>query len=172
MAYMACWTGGSRSSTPIATELEGGARDVTGSYWCSIDEDGEDDQRYPCVIKKVGDKLMFAKLAGQERIRGHITLDDKEGFSFVGERYCPWGDCNQELHGKFKPVGRGGFKGMFREEAIVVHLVPAPANAFGGSEYGGDEYGDPFGYDGSSGGIGYGGGYRRHRIDIRGRRRP
>jgi hypothetical protein len=176
---MACWTGG--KAVPEIPVLEAGARDVTGSYWCSMgEEEGLDDERYPCVIKKVGAKLMLAKLAGQERLRGNIVLDDKDGFTFVGELYCPWGDCNQELHGKFKPVGRGGFKGSFREEGFVVRLTPAPANAFAGKGYGGDTYGgDPFDYNGTSfGGFGnnsYGGnlyGGPRRRLDIRRRRTP
>jgi hypothetical protein len=173
LTYVACWTG--QATTPVATDLEPAARDVTGSYWCSFADGEYDDERQPCMIKKVGDKLVLAKLAGQERIRGHIVLDDKDGFTFVGELYCPWGDCNHsELHGRFKPVGRGGFKGNFREEAMVVHLTPAPAGSFGGSTYGGDQYGgDPFDYDGTSyGGDGYGGYRLRHRIDLRGRRRP
>ena len=162
---LACWTGGSHA--PVVTQLESGARDISGSYWCTIDE----ETRSPCMIKKVGEKLVVAMLGGTARVRGQIMLDDKDGFTFAGEMYCPDEDCErQELHGKFKPIGRGGFKGSFREDAMVLHMAPAPANAFGGSEYGGDEYGDPFDV-GSYGGYGYGGS-RRYRIDIRGRRRP
>ncbi len=159
-------------TSPANASLDPGSRDVTGAYWCSIDEDGYDYPRYPCAIKKVGDKLVLAKLGGSQRFRGHIKLDDKDGFSFIGEVYCPDGDCNEELHGRFKPMGRGGFKGSFREETMVVHLVPAPADAFGGSEYAGDSYGgDPFAYGGQVyGGFGYGA--HKPRIDMRGRRRP
>ncbi|MEO8704870.1 MAG: hypothetical protein ABI867_32760, partial [Kofleriaceae bacterium] len=172
LAHMACWTGG-KATTDTAPVLEPGARDVSGSYWCSMgDDETAEDERFPCVIKKVGGKLMLAKLAGQERIRGNIVLDDKDGFTFIGEMYCPFGDCNQELHGKFKPVGRGGFKGSFREESFVVRLSPAPANAFAGKGYGGDAHGgDPFDYSGPGfGGSSYGGPVRPRRIDIR--RRP
>ncbi len=174
VGYMACWSGSVTEPTAPIASLEGGARDVTGSYWCSIDEEGYDQPRYACAIKQVDDKLVLAKLGGTERFRGLIKLDDKDGFTFVGEMFCPEDDeCDQELHGRFKPVGRGGFKGTFREESMVVHLVPAPANAFAGSEHGGDAYGDPFRYGGRGyghGGFGYGG--RVPRIDIRGRRRP
>ncbi|MBS1121878.1 MAG: hypothetical protein H6Q90_4106 [Deltaproteobacteria bacterium] len=171
LSYMACWSGNTGVTTTQTASLEPGSRDVTGSYWCSIDEEGYDYPRYACAIKKVGDTLVLAKLGGSQRFRGQIKLDDKEGFWFVGESYCPDGDCDQELHGRFKPVGRGGFKGTFREESMVLHLVPAPANAFGGSEYGGGTYGDPFSYGGQGyGGSSYGG--RRPRIDLRGGRRP
>jgi len=186
---MACWQGGKGSgSGSLTNELEPSARDLTGSYWCSIDSGGE-YPRYPCVIKKVGEGLVLAKLGGSERIRGQIKLDANAGFTFVGELYCPWGDCTETLHGRFKPAGKGGFRGTFREDSMVIHLVPAPANAWGGDEYGGDEYGgDLFGGvsyggiyggmaggvfgGGSYGGLGYGGTVHTNRIDSRGRRRP
>jgi hypothetical protein len=173
----ACWSGKGVERTPGPT-LEATTRDLTGPYWCSIDDAGFEYPRYPCVIKKVGDKLMLAKLGGSQRIRGNIVLDKHEGFTFVGELYCPWGDCTEEMRGRFRPSGKGGFKATLNgpldhtgdEGGMVVQLLPAPANAFGGNGYGGDGYGDPFGYGGATyGGAGYGGYYR---IDRRGRRRP
>ncbi len=169
LALVACWTATPPTPTTPSAPLESQTHDITGSYWCSIDEDGYEYPRYACMIKKTDDGLVLAKLAGSQRIRGQITLDSRDGFAFVGEMYCPDGDCQQELHGSFKPVGRGGFKGKFREETLIVHLTPAPANAFGGSAYGGDAYGDPFDLDGM-GGATYGN--RNYRIDSRGRRRP
>ncbi len=173
---VACWSGKTTETTTPGPSLEAGTRDVTGPYWCSIDDAGYEYPRYPCVIKKVGNKLMLAKLGGSQRIRGVITLDKGEGFTFVGELYCPWGDCTEEMRGRFRPLGKGGYKATLNgpldhhdEAGMIVQLVPAPANAFGGSGYGGDGYGDPFGY----GGAAYGGaGYGYYRIDRRGRRRP
>lgn len=177
---VACWSGKAGEGTSgTGPSLEASARDVTGPYYCSIDDAGFEYPRYPCVIKKVGEKLVLAKLAGSQRIRGVVIVDkDGEGFSFVGELYCPWGDCTEEMRGKFRPTGKGGFKGTLngpmdhRDEVkggMIVQLLPAPANAFGGSAYGGDGYGDPFGIGGASyGGAGYG----YYRIDRRGRRRP
>ena len=172
----ACWSGKGDSTTPPPS-LEAAPRDLTGPYWCSIDDAGHEYPRYPCMIKKVGDKLMLAKLGGSQRIRGHIMLDKRDdGFTFVGELYCPWGDCTEQMRGRFRATGKGGFKGTLNgpldhdvdEGGMVVQLIPAPANAFGGQGYGGDGYGDPFGY----GGAGYGGaGYGYYRIDRRGRRR-
>lgn len=146
--------------------LEAKPRDVSGSYWCTLGEEGFDGERYACVIKRVGDRVVLAKLDGEQRIRGHIKLDDKEGFSFVGEFYCLWDECQQELHGRFTPEGRGGFKGTFREEAIEMHLTPAPAGSFGGNTYGGDEYGGAFDYRPKRPAIPMDG------VDLRGRRRP
>jgi len=174
---VACWSGKGEQAATTGPTLEAAPRDLTGPYWCSIDDAGFEYPRYPCVIKKVGEKLVLAKLGGSQRIRGHIMLDKHDGFVFVGELYCPWGDCTEEIRGRFRPSGRGGFKGTLNgplddsgeEGGMLVQLVPAPANAFGGSGYGGDGYGDPFGY----GGAAYGGaGYGYYRIDRRGRRRP
>lgn len=179
LALFACWSGKADPSAP-SPALEATARDVSGPYWCSIDDAGYEYPRYPCVIKKVGDKLVLAKLGGSQRIRGHITLDQRDGFAFAGELYCPWGDCTEEMRGRFRPTGKGGFKGTLNgpldhresDGSMIVTLIPAPANAFGGSAYGGDGYGDPFSFGGASyGGATYGSpGY--YRLDRRGRRRP
>ncbi|MBA3405641.1 MAG: hypothetical protein H0U13_13335 [Gemmatimonadaceae bacterium] len=168
LGSVACWTAPVQQATPVVAQLDTDARDVTGSYWCSIDEDGYEYPRYPCVIKKVDERLVFAKLGGTQRIRGRITLDNRDGFSFVGEMYCPEDECQQALHGTFRPVGRGGFKGRFREETLVVNVTPAAANAFGGADYGGEN--GIFDLDGSVDGDQDG--YRNYRIDSRGRRRP
>ena len=175
VAIAACWSGKADTTTPPPS-LEASAPDLTGPYWCSIDDAGYEYPRYPCVIKRVGDKLVLAKLGGSQRIRGHIALDQRDGFTFIGELYCPWGDCTEQMRGRFRSHGKGGFKGTLHgpldhsddDAGMIVQLIPAPANAFGGSAYGGDGYGDPFGY----GGAGYGGaGYGYYRIDRRGRRR-
>lgn len=138
---------------------------MSGSYWCSIDEDGYEYPRYPCIIKKVDGDFVLAKLAGSQRIRGLVRPNSHDGFTFSGEMYCPDGDCQQELHGTFKPV-RGGFRGKFREESLIVNLTPASRGAFGGADYGSDE---AFNLDGM-GGDGYGS--PQYQIDSRGRRRP
>jgi hypothetical protein len=182
VALFACWSGkGDPATTPMAASLEPSPRDISGPYWCSIDDAGYEYPRFPCVIKKVGDKLMLAKLGGSQRIRGLVKLDNRDGFTFIGELYCPWGDCTEQMRGRFRPSGKG-YKGTLNgplehgdeEASMIVHLIPAPANAFGGNGYGGDGYGDPFGYGGAAyGGAGYGGaGYGYYRIDRRGRRRP
>jgi hypothetical protein len=171
LALVACWTTNPPpASTPVASQDEK-AGDITGSYWCSIVEDDYEYPRYACLIKKVENRLVLAKLGGTQRIRGRIKPDGNDGFSFVGEMYCPDDECQQALHGTFRPTGRGGFKGKFREETLVINLTPAPANAFGGADYGG-EYGDPFDLETTIGGSIYGGGAPHYDIDSRGRRRP
>jgi hypothetical protein len=165
--FVACWTG-KPDTTTLANHLEPAAQDLAKSYYCSIDQDGYDYPRFACVIKKIDGAFVLAKLGGSQRFHGRVVPDGHEGFTFVGELYCPWGDCTQKLHGEFKPMGHGELQGRFREDSMVVTLAPAPDGAFGGAAYGGDGYGDPYG------GAGYGGATyaRPNRIDSRGRHRP
>ncbi|MBX3159569.1 MAG: hypothetical protein KF773_26595 [Deltaproteobacteria bacterium] len=169
-SVVACWSNRAEVSSPQQTAvLRAPGSDLIGPYWCSITSDGYENAKYACIIKKVGETLTLAKVGGSERIRGTIMPDERDGFSFVGEMYCPWGECTQQLRGRFRPAKDGGFKGTFRENesTMVLHLVPAAANAFGGPGYGGDEY--------AWGGAAYGGysyAGTSSRFDSRGRRRP
>jgi len=159
VVVVGCWRD-DRGTTPIANQIESGPRDLTGAYWCQLGDHSFDYDRYPCVIRKVKDKFILAKLGGSQRFKGIVTPDDKDGFAFSGQLYCPWGDCDEPMHGAFIPIGHGELKGTFRDNPISVRLVPAPQNAFGGVAYGGDGYGDPFGsvYGGGTyGGGTYGG---------------
>ncbi|MEJ7601448.1 MAG: hypothetical protein WKG01_26325 [Kofleriaceae bacterium] len=165
--FVGCWSAKPESSTPIATDVEPNTLDLTGSYWCSFDSPSPDQSRHPCQILKRRGKLELVVLGGAERVRGSIILSE-DGFTFEGTLRCSFADCDSELHGRFETSGRGGFKGTFREDAMVLYLVPAPYNAFGGSSYGGDEYG--FGAHGSP--ARDGSNYRRPLIDNRGQPRP
>jgi hypothetical protein len=158
LVVVGCWRD-DRGTMPIANQLEAAPRDLSGAYWCSIGEQGFDFDRYPCVIRKVGPRFILAKLGGSQRFKGVATPDDNNGFSFAGRLFCPWGECDEPMHGAFKPTGHGELKGTFKDNAIVVQLVPAPDDAFGGVAYGGDGYGDPFGAMGGAayGGAGYAG---------------
>ena len=165
LLFVACWSGRSEPTTPIATGVEPNTRDLTGPYWCSFDDQGPDHPRQPCRIIKNGDTLELAMLAGAERVRGTIRIDDN-GFHFTGALHSTFDNYTTDLHGRFEPSGRGGFRGTFREDALVLYLVPAPQNAFGGSQYGGNEYG----YGSPYGGSRYGSRLRRPiLIDNRGR---
>jgi hypothetical protein len=167
LSFMACWSGRSEPTTPIATGVEPNTSDLTGPYWCSFDDQEPDHPRQPCRIIKRGDTLELAMLAGGERIHGTITLD-ADGFRFAGALHSTFDNYTTDLNGRFEPSGRGGFRGTFREDALVLYLVPAPQNAFGGAQYGGDEYG--YGYGSRYGGSRYGSVIRRRiLIDNRGR---
>ena len=143
-----CWSG--KTSETTIDNRTASERDLTASYFCSIEDDGYKYPGYPCAIRRIEGRWMLAKLAGSQRFRGQIRAQG-DGFSFEGEFYCPWGDCSQPLHGVFKPAGHGALRGTFRDAPMTVTLVPAPDSAFGGASYGGDGYG------------GFGDGDRRNR---------
>jgi hypothetical protein len=149
IALAACWRDKADAQQPVENR-SGGQTDLTGAYWCSIEDAGFKYPQFPCAIRKVENTFVLAKLGGSQRFEGEVKPMGK-GFSFAGRFYCPWGDCTQELHGTFKPA-RGGLKGTFSDARFVVMMTPAPDSAFGGVSYGGDGYGG-FGY----GGAGYGG---------------
>src|SRR5262249_29486641 len=64
IALAACWLG--KPPTTIDN------RDLTGAYFCSIEESGYRYPGYPCAIRKIDGRWMLAKLAGSERFRGEI----------------------------------------------------------------------------------------------------
>ena len=142
---MSCWSGRAQDTT---IGNSGGNGDLTAAYYCSIQDSGYKYPRFPCAVRKVDGQWMLAKLAGSQRFRGTIT-PSRDGFSFDGELYCPWGDCSQPLHGVFRAAGDGRLRGTFRDAAMIVLLEPAPDAAFGGASYGGDGYGG-FGYGGTT----------------------
>jgi hypothetical protein len=146
-----CWRD-DRGTVPIASHLDPAPRDLSGAYWCAIDDsNGFTAERYPCVIRKVKGRFILAKLGGSQRFQGIATPTD-DGFAFSGLSFCPFGECSHGLHGAFvRTAHPGELRGSFKDDIIVVTLVPAPQSAFGGVGYGGDGYGDPFG-------KGYGGG--------------
>ncbi len=149
---VACWSGGKLAEAPAPPpQLETAAHDPSGAYWCTIDEASFEHHRFACVIKRVGERLVLGKLGGSERLRGVVT-PSADDFVFDGEVYCRWVNCTRPLRGTFTAVGRGEYRGTFRDDAMIVRLMPAPAGAFGGAGYGGDGYGDPFGYGGPGGG--------------------
>jgi|GEM_PF-2713601 len=153
---LACWHD-DRGSMPIANHLEAEVHDLSGAYWCALDQ-GATYERYPCVIRKVGERFVLAKLAGSQRFQGTITPTET-GFRFAGVFFCPWGACDKPLNGEFRAMQRGELRGTFRDDSMIVLLIPASQSAFGGVSYGGDGYGDPFGrgYKGTGpGGASYG----------------
>ncbi len=154
---VAC-SGGSKSGTGAGGDTTIGNRsalvsnepDMTAAYWCSIRSGEFEYPAMPCVIRKVGGHFMLAKLAGSQRFRG-VVKPQGEGFTFDGELYCPWGDCNIALRGVFAPIGDGRLRGTFNDNTMVVTMTRTQENsAWGGAGYGGDAYG-------GFGGGGYGG---------------
>lgn len=163
LASAATACGGAHHDSSIGNAAGGAKqRDLTAAYLCSITDSGYHYPNFPCAIRQVGGRYVLAKLAGSQRFRGEVRPVG-EGFSFDGEYFCPFGDCNAPMHGEFVRRPGGELVGRFTDTQLVVTLLPAPANAgwAGGSSYGGDAYGG-FGYGGAGyGGLGYGGSNRR-----------
>ena len=135
------------ASVPLTNHLEAAPIDLSGVYWCSIDEAGYDYARMPCMIRKIGERFILAKLGGSQRFTGVVT-PEADGFKFTGRLYCPWGECTQPLHGQFRAGPNNELQGKFTDDPMTVRLVHAPADAFGGASYGGDGYGgDGYGGD-------------------------
>jgi hypothetical protein len=156
LALVACWRGGGGSSTLENRQAVAEERDLTGAYFCTIAEDEFEYDPFPCVIRKLGGRFVLAKLGGSQRFRGEVRARG-EGFTFDGERYCPWGDCTEPMRGAFRPIRGGALRARFDSAGISVTLVPAPDTAFGGVAYGGDGYGGFEGYEDGTGGAVYGG---------------
>jgi hypothetical protein len=161
IATFACWSGKPPPrDTPIENRkplaMTDNAATTQTPYWCSISDGGFDYPQMPCAIRVVNGRRLLAKLAGSQRFRGYLTRRG-DAYLFSGEFYCPWGDCQKPLRGRFEPIGNGALRGTFEDDAMVVTLVPAAADSpWGGATYGGDGYGG-FGY----GGFGYGATRRR-----------
>jgi hypothetical protein len=151
---VACWSDrNAPSTTPVENHepLAQHDRDLTGAYWCTIASGGYTYDAYPCVIRRVDNRFVLAKLGGSQRFTG-TARPMREGFLFDGEFYCPWGDCTEHMHGVFAPR-RGGLEYQDARRNLTVFMKRAPDDAFGGVAYGGDGYG---GF-GEWGGDGYGG---------------
>ncbi len=145
--------GGKTAATAVGNRALG-QRDLSGAYWCAIEDAGYAYPRFPCVIRKVDRGYVLVKLAGSQRFRGDVQ-PVPGGFEFRGELYCPYGDCTQPLHGRFVQQG-GELRGQFADARLIVHMVPASDAAFGGISYGGNTYGDPYvgrGYGGATYGF-------------------
>lgn len=159
LALAACWRGPAPAPSPVvgnqAIEQQP-ATELAGAYWCTITDDGYEYDRQPCVIRRVQGRSVLAKLGGSQRVRGFVTPDRSGGFRFEGELFCPWGDCTQALSGQFQRTGEG-FQSTL-SAGMTLRLTRTSTAAFGGASYGGDGYGDPFGYAGTPvDGGGYGG---------------
>ena len=158
-ASASCWHGAPSPNTPpVANHVDTAAAvDPVGSYSCSIREDTFSYPPFPCTIAHTHAGFILSKLGGSVRFRGRIVPDAHHGFAFAGQMFCPEGDCTAALDGAFAESRRGELVGHFRNNPMVVTLVPAPPNAFGGAAYGGTDYGDDGCDDASCGGGGYGG---------------
>jgi len=115
-----------------------GLRD--GALWtCQID----DYDPQPCKLSRDDNGgWRLAKLLGSQRFRGAVIFREG-GARFLGEYFCPWGDCTQTIDVDFTQTDDGAYVGQARSDgdiqppALRVQYDAANAEAFGGAGYGG-----------------------------------
>lgn len=114
-----------------------GLRD--GALWtCQID----DYDPQPCKLSRDGSGWRLAKLLGSQRFRGAMVFRE-DGARFLGEYFCPWGQCTEAIDVDFTRADDGAYVGQARSDGdiqpptIRVEYVPANAAEFGGAGYGG-----------------------------------
>ncbi len=115
-------------------DLPAGVTD--GALWtCAIN--GYDPQ--PCKFHREGDTWYLTKLLGSQRFTGVATFSGAGGSAirFVGQYFCPWGDCDAAMELAFAPAEAGGFQAEFGDEPIRLEWKPANAAEYGGAGYGG-----------------------------------
>lgn len=103
-----------------------------GALWtCSID----DYDAQPCKFQKEGDGWRLTKVMGSQRFTGVVSFTG-EGFSLVGEFFCPWGECDAPVDATFTTDG-AAYTGVVDESQVKLWWDDANAKEFGGAGYGG-----------------------------------
>lgn len=129
LATACLWLAGAASATAGVPALP--AKPLVGRYKCSFMTGGSGlNYRYPdfaCVIRAKDGGLELEKLSGSQRIRGkgRVVAD---GFLFAGLYFCPFGDCDSDVSGKFTRVNSSVFRGVIQnrldpEDVTIVTLT-------------------------------------------------
>lgn len=119
-------------------EVASGLRD--GALWtCQID----DYDPQPCKLSRDGSGWRLAKLLGSQRFRGAVVFRDG-GARFLGEYFCPWGDCTMAIDVDFTRdedggayVGQARTDGDIQPPTLRLQYDQANEAQFGGAGYGG-----------------------------------
>jgi hypothetical protein len=122
---------------PVAPDRQE-TRLVDGALWtCQI---GDYDPQ-PCKLTAVGDIWVLTKLLGSQRFKGRLLLLDEDNARFIGNYYCPWGDCDAPMDVELKRDA-AAFVGNFSNDTISIRYDRTMAAEWGGAGYGrftGDE---------------------------------
>jgi hypothetical protein len=117
---------------PAATKL------VDGALWtCQI---GDYDPQ-PCRLKAIGDIWVITKLLGSQRFKGRFRIVDAHTARFIGNYFCPWGDCDAPMDVELQGSA-SSYTGRFADDSLSIRYDPALASEWGGAGYGrltGDE---------------------------------
>lgn len=119
------------SSQPLVAAGDDGM--IDGALWtCQI----SDYDPQPCKLAQTPDGWTLTKLLGSQRFRGAIDFDGGDRARFVGEFFCPWGDCTQAMEVDFVREG-GAYTTAFSNDTVSVRYDAALASEWGGAGYGG-----------------------------------
>jgi len=122
------------SGTGTAADPNVPASVTDGALWtCQI----SDYDPQPCKFHRDGNEWRLTKVMGSQRFDGVATFDGETSMHFVGEFFCPWGDCTEAMDVTFKRNdGGNGYTGELSGDAVQVYWSPELASEWGGAGYG------------------------------------
>jgi hypothetical protein len=105
-----------------------------GALWtCQI----EDYDPQPCKFHKEGSEWHLSKLLGSQRFTGVATFDGGDAsFRYVGQFFCPWGDCTAALDAEFTRGDDGVYAATLDSSPVTLRWDAALAEEWGGAGYG------------------------------------
>ncbi len=105
---------------------------VDGALWsCQI----EDYDAQPCKFHKDGNEWRLTKLLGSQRFDGVVTFGGSESFGYVGQFFCPWGDCTSAVDTTFTRSD-GAYQATLDQTPVTLKWDEALAGEWGGAGYG------------------------------------
>lgn len=115
---------------PADPNVPPGVRD--GALWtCQI---GDYDPQ-PCKFHRDGNEWRLTKLLGSQRFEGVVHFSGEASFHFVGQYFCPWGDCTEAMDLTFARGDRG-YAADFGGDTITAQWSAELASEWGGAGYG------------------------------------
>lgn len=140
-AAASCGGKAAQPTGPIGNDTGGDALAVDGApaevmegalWTCQI----SDYDPQPCRFHRDGGAWNLTKLMGSQRFTGVVTFDGADAMRFVGQFFCPWGDCDQAMDLAFAKTD-GAYLADFGGDAITVRWDEGLAGEWGGAGYGG-----------------------------------
>jgi len=119
------------SAAPVDTNVPAGVSD--GALWtCQI----SDYDPQPCKFHREGGEWQLTKLLGSQRFTGVTTFAGDAAIHFVGQYFCPWGECDQAMDLQFARGDRG-YAAEFGGDVLTLQWNAELAGEWGGAGYGG-----------------------------------
>lgn len=122
---------GTGGSTAAEAGVPAGVTD--GALWtCQI---GDYDPQ-PCKFHREGNEWHLSKLLGSQRFDGVTTFDGDSSIHFVGQFFCPWGDCTEAMDVTFARGEGAAYTAEFTGDTVTVQWNAELAAEWGGAGYG------------------------------------